>query len=392
MSKKSKKNKGKRPLQVLFLPTDDGGCGWYRIRQFDEAFKKREDVRSYLMDGKEPSEQQLEMIDSADVIVGRLADYQYFKMIKEEINPHKPMVFDHDDNTMEVLPTSEHYKEFGTEDAWAVLNGSVRPVWVTGQTEGFNRYQNLSGQMNLLYILASADLITAPVQNLLDYYMQYKSKSCVGGIVKNALNPDLYPEGTFTPRDKKKGEIRIGWQGGVSHLGDWEEIKEPLIRVLKDYPGVTLHILGSYYKNQFKEVADRVTRYPWYPFRGYTYRIKTMGLDGAIIPLESKPFNEFKSEVKFSEFAMMEVPCVVKNMLPYSRVVTEDNSYPFKDNEEFEVKLRAMIEDIKSGRVKEKVKVAKEWVKRDRNIDKEAGEVVKLYKSILPEETQVELL
>ena len=49
----SKKTKGKRPLQVLFLPVDDGGCGWYRIRQFDEAFKFRDDVRSYLMDGKD---------------------------------------------------------------------------------------------------------------------------------------------------------------------------------------------------------------------------------------------------------------------------------------------------------------------------------------------------
>ena len=53
MSKKSK-TKGKRPLQVLFLPADEGGCGWYRIKQFDEAFKFRDDVKSYLMDGKEP--------------------------------------------------------------------------------------------------------------------------------------------------------------------------------------------------------------------------------------------------------------------------------------------------------------------------------------------------
>ncbi|HOW16634.1 MAG TPA: hypothetical protein PK443_02870, partial [bacterium] len=154
MSKKSKV-KGKRPLQVLFLPIDDGGCGWYRIRQFDEAFKFREDVRSYLMDGKEEAEKQVEMINAADIVVGRLGDYQYFKLIKEDIAPDKKMVFDHDDNTMEVLPTSEHYKEFGTEDAWALLNGNLKPVWVTGLTEDFNRYKNLSSQMNLLYILAS---------------------------------------------------------------------------------------------------------------------------------------------------------------------------------------------------------------------------------------------
>lgn len=388
----SKKTKGKRPLQVLFLPTDDGGCGWYRIRQFDEAFKFRDDVRSYLMDGKEEADKQVEMINSADVIVGRLCDYQYFKMIKEEIAPDKKIVFDHDDNTMEVLPTSEHYKEFGTEDAWALVEGNLKPIWVTGLTEGFNRYKNLSAQMSLLYILACADLITTPVQKLLDFYLQFGSKEVKGGIVHNALNFDLYPEGKFVPKDKKKDEIRIGWQGGVSHMGDWEEIREPLAKVLKDYPEVTLHILGSYYKNQFIEFADRITRYPWYPFRAYTYRLKTLGLDGAIIPLESKPFNEFKSEIKFTEFTQLGVPSVVKNMLPYSEVITEQNSYPYKDNVEFEAKLRAMLEDIKKGRAQSKVVEGKKWVKKDRDIAKEAGNLVQLYKSILPEDTQRELL
>ena len=391
MSKKSK-TKGKRPLQVLFLPTDDGGCGWYRIKQFDEAFKFRDDVKSYLMDGKEPVDEQMELIKSADVVVGRLYDYQYFKLIKEEIDPNKKVVFDNDDNTMEVLPTSEHYKEFGTEDAWALVNGNLKPVWVTGLTGGFNRYKNLSLQMNLLYILASADLITSPVQKLLDFYQQFGSRDVKTGIVHNALNFDLYPEGEFIPKDKKKGEIRIGWQGGISHLGDWEEIKEPMARVLADYPEVTLHILGSYYKNQFKEVKDRITRYPWYPFRGYTFRLKTLGLDGAIIPLEDKPFNEYKSEVKFTEFTALGVPSVVKNMLPYSLVVNENNSYPYKNEEEFEVKFRTMLEDIKSGKAQNKVIEGKKWVKKERSLEKEAGEVVKLYKSILPEETQRELI
>jgi len=391
MSKKSK-TKGKRPLQVLFLPTDEGGCGWYRIRQFDEAFKFRDDVKSYLMDGKEPVDKQMELIKSSDVIVGRLGDYEYIKLIKEEIDPNKKIVFDHDDNTMEVLPTSEHYKEFGTEDAWALVNGNLKPIWVTGLTEGFNRYKNLSGQMNLLYILASADLITSPVQKLLDFYKQFGSRDVKTGIVHNALNFDLYPEGEFIPKDKKKGEIRIGWQGGISHLGDWEEIKEPLAKVLADYPEVTLHIMGSYYRNQFKDFEDRITRYPWYPFKAYTYRLKTLGLDGAIIPLEDKPFNEYKSEVKFTEFTALGVPSVVKNMLPYSLVVNEKNSYPYKNKEEFEVKFRALIEDIKSGKAQNKVIEGKKWVKKERDLGKEAGEVVKLYKSILPEDTQRELI
>ena len=344
------------------------------------------------MDNKESGDRVIECIKDADIIVARLLDLPYVKKIKEEIAPEKKIVFDHDDNTMEVLPTSEHYGEFGTEDAWAVVDGQLKPIWVTGLTENFNRYRNLSGQMGLLYMLAVADLITTPVEKLLEYYLQFGGKEVKGGIVHNALNYDLYPEGEFIPKDKKKGEIRLGWQGGVSHLGDWEEIKEPLVRVLKDYPEVTLHIVGSYYKNQFIDIADRITRYPWYPFKAYTFKLKTLGLDGAIIPLESKPFNEYKSEIKFVEFTALGLPSVVKNMLPYSKVVTEENSYPYKDNVEFEKQLRAMIEDIKSKKAQNKVKIGQEWVKNEREISKEAGKLVKLYKSILPEETQRELL
>ena len=395
----SQKNKGKRPLQVLFLPVDDGGCGWMRVRQFDLEFQNRSDVKSYLMDGKEDASRQVELIQNADVVVGRMADYDYFRLIKEEIDPKKPLIFDHDDNTMEVLPTSEHYKEFGTEDAWAEVNGAVKPVWVTGLTDGFNRYKNLSGQMKLLYMLATADMITAPVQNLLDYYVQFGNKNVMSGIVKNCLNKELFPDGEFIPADKKEGEIRLGWEGGVSHLGDWAEIQAPLERVMADYPEVRLYIHGSYYKYQFAKFEDRIIRGAWYPFRGYTYKIKTMGLDGAIIPLESKSFNEYKSELKFTEFSGLELPCLVKDMLPYSRVIKDQVNcwtykWTYKEGKEFENQLRDMIEDIKHGKKKCKkfVKVAKDWVWKERNIEIEAGNVVKLYKSLLDEDIQRELL
>ena len=67
----------------------------------------------------------------------------------------------------------------------------------------------------------------------MDFYLQFGGKETKGGIVHNALDFSLYPEGKFIPKDKKKGETRLGWQGGVSHMGDWEEIKEPLTKVLR---------------------------------------------------------------------------------------------------------------------------------------------------------------
>lgn len=208
----------KRELRVLFLPADDGGCGWYRIRTWHEQFEKRKDVESYIMTGKEDN--QLELINKSDIIVGRLGAAAYIRELKTNIDPKKPVVFDHDDNTFEVLPTSEHYREFGTQDAYVKYeDGTVKPVWISGETKGFNSYKNLWGQMGLIYNLSVADLITTPVARLTQYFMEYAKDGAIGGVVPNSLDFGMYPEGEFEPKDKKKGEIRLGWQGGVSHLG-----------------------------------------------------------------------------------------------------------------------------------------------------------------------------
>ena len=57
------------------------------------------------------------------------------------------------------------------------------------------------------------------------------------------------------------------------------------------------------------------------------------------------------------------------------------------------MKFRTMLKILLSqARLKNKVIEGKKWVKEERSLEKEAGEVVKLYKSILPEETQRELI
>jgi len=383
----------KRPLSVLFLPVDDGGCGWYRIRIWDEFFHRMDNVKSLIMTGKEDN--PTELIEKADVVVARIQDSAYVKEIKINLDPLKPLVFDHDDNTMEVLPTSEHYREFGTQDAYVNLKGEIKPVWVTGFTEDFNRYKNLAGQMELLFTLGCADLITTPVQKLTEFYMQYASQGCQGAVVPNSLDFSMYPQGEFKLKDRKKGEIRLGWQGGVSHMGDWQEISKELGEVLEKYPQVTLHIMGSYYNSQFEKFKDRITFYPWLPWRGYTYALKTMGLDGAIIPLEDKIFNEYKSEIKFTEFSQLGIPCLVKNMLPYSIVCKGGhNCYSYNSKSDFKLRLTKMIEDIASGSKtpKKYIRASQKWVKEERSAEDNAKKLVELYKTILPDEIQEQLI
>lgn len=390
-----KKELIKRPLKVLFLPVDDGGCGWYRVRQLHEAFRSLETVESVMPDPRVDDEEYLiRAIDECDVVVARTAGFKYVKLIKEQIDPYKPIIFDHDDNTMDLLPTNEHYFDFGTQDAWTVDKGVETPVWVTGQN-GFNKYKNYGGQLSLMYLLWAADMITAPVPQLLKYYSQFTQQQCLMGVVPNMIDSTNFPDGKIVNSSKKGGEIRIGWQGGVSHLGDWKTVNTALHNVLKDYPEVSFHIMGSYYGGLFNDIKDRLTFYGWVPFKGYTFKMASMDLDIALIPLQEAAFNTYKSEVKFSEFAKLQVPVLVKDMLPYSAVCEDGNNcFAYKDEEEFEKKLRMMIEDIKKGgkRCSYVAKNAKKWVDKERDLDKKVQGVVDLYKTVLSQDVLDELL
>ena len=273
--------------------------------------------------------------------------------------------------------------------------GEVIPIWVSGKTKGFNRYRNLSIQTSILYMLGACDYITAPTEHLLESLLQKSGNpEKKGAVVHNALDFDLYPEGKFIPKEKSN-MIKLGWHGGVSHLGDWIDILEQLTEVMEENKDVELHMFGSNYPPQFKPFIDRVHFHRWLPFRGYTLKIKTLALDGAIIPLSDDPFNQYKSEIKFVEFNQLGVPCVVKNALPYSVVAKDgENCWGYKNPSEFKEKLQAMIDDIRAGGKKgaEFVEKMQEFNKEHRNLKKEAEQLGETYKSFLPEDVQREIM
>ena len=383
-----------RKLRVLWLPADDGGCGYHRVKIFNEALNRLGIAESGILKvGQEHIEQ---LVEASDVIVGRLNTYEFIKIVKESW-PDKVVVFDWDDNTLEVSPSNTAYKEFGSKDVWvkvdnvkdtefyknapekqkSVIEQNGLPLWVTGITEGFNRYANLSQHTNLLWCLQACDLATSPTPTLTALWDKYAEKSAV---VSNCLDLGFYPD-VRVERKRDKGEIRLGWSGGSSHSGDWKDAVPVLEKLSKKY-NLKIVMAGSSYPEHFKGL--NIEFHPWVSSDAHPYRMKLLDLDFALIPLADTDFNSYKSELKMMEFAALRVPMIVKDQLPYSPYI-KDRAIPYKNAKELEEAVERLI---KNPGQKDMVKNAYKWVSEERNVDLLAPRLVELYRSLLPESVQ----
>ena len=107
-----------RPLRLMALPVDTGGCGWYRIRQPFEMIRKHTTSDTHIIDKSADNMVDVVIaIEMADVLVGRPgAEVGVRQILKMPNYVGKTWVLDLDDNTEIINPYSNHYREYGTEE------------------------------------------------------------------------------------------------------------------------------------------------------------------------------------------------------------------------------------------------------------------------------------
>lgn len=370
-------------MNILSTPVDEGGCGFYRIRQPFKKINKNTESEAIIMAENQPGDKIIPQIKDADVIVLRPRSEILYWQLKEYLDTDSPniellnlknkrYILDHDDNTFEVSPLSMHYDELGTEEVETVIDGKKVKLWQDG-VANFDLKRNREWAKSLMKILKEVDLVTVTTPKLAEYYSQFNKNVKV---LPNCIDFDR-----FKPLNLVKDEwIRIGWSGGVSHYIDWTTISEPLAKIFEKYPNVKLVISGSHFPGALKGVPeDRIEYHPWVESVAHPYHLATLNIDIAIIPLRDVSFNHYKSEIKYSEFSALKIPSLVANILPYSAVVEDGkNALAYSSDEEFTEKLVRLIED--ENLRKELAENAYNWVKENRDADKMAHLWTEAYK------------
>lgn len=307
-----------RPLKILSLPVDKGGCGWYRVRQPFDIINEYSDSKAHVIDkDNDDPEDTLKALIEADILVMRQGAEAGFQAIKQAANDyahevkkppfHAKTVMDIDDNIELISPYSPHYEEYGTREFYD--ENSKQWIWKDGVT--INLAKNRSRVMNFLLGMRKVDMISTTTEKLAEYARQYNPNVA---ILPNAIDTRRYKALQLQPNKP----LRVGWAGGASHYEDWVSIREPINKLLRKYK-FTLVMAGAAWPGLIDEdLRQYVEVLPWFGFEAYSYAIATMALDIALIPLADLPFNHYKSAIKLYEFSAIGVPSVVSNILPYS--------------------------------------------------------------------------
>lgn len=360
-----------KPLRIISMPVDQGGCGQYRCRQPFEMIRRFTPHDTHIIDNqKDDGTAIAKALNVADVIVSRPGSEVGVAMLLEKPEyKEKPWVLDIDDNVELIDPYSSHYEEYGVNE---VKHGD-KWLWKDGET--IDLAKNRKRMADHLWGLRAAQLVTVTTEKLAEYARQYNPNVKV---LPNCINFERWWKLPLKPNK----QLRIIWSGGVSHYRDWYTIKEPLNKLMRKHQ-FKLVMVGA----NFEGIVDDdnkhlVELHDWVPFKGHSYRMMCMNADLAIIPLADMEFNHFKSSVKFFEMSAMKIPSLVSNILPYSEDIKEgETALGYSNAKQFTEALLALLE---RPDVRKKIgNNAYKWVKKHRDAEKCAKLWVNAYNDII---------
>jgi len=211
-------------------------------------------------------------------------------------------------------------------------------------------------------------------------------------VLPNCVDPFYWPK----PKRNETDIIRIGITGSVGITNDIEALK-PIIDHYQNDPRVRLVLLSIPPKGEndiYKELYSEQYTYwssvniEWHPFakvEEYYKKLNDLKLDFVIIPRTDSYFNRCKSNLKFLENSMLELPTIGQSFptkdSPYE-VNEEDAKHLLLagNTEEFIAQIEKLIADkdlrLKLG------KEAREYVLANYTIEKNAHKWPEAYKNL----------
>mgnify|MGYP002777997284 FL=1 len=168
----------------------------------------------------------------------------------------------------------------------------------------------------------------------------------------------------YLPEKRKYGEggeVKIFF-GALNREEDWALIMPALNRVLADY-GEKVRVQVIYDKQFFEALETPYKQLE--PFCAYErYREILHGCDIGLLPLNPTRFNSMKSDLKFIECAGHGVTVLASPTVYEGAVLEGETGLIYRSVEEFEAKLRQLIEDTQFRH--QLAANAYQWVKENR--------------------------
>ena len=142
-------------------------------------------------------------------------------------------------------------------------------------------------------------------------------------VVENALDDDtiLAAEGAIASRKPAHDWITIGYGSGTkTHDKDFLEATFAIVSCMATYPHLRLRIIGELsLSKELMVFSDRIEFFPTVKYAAYLKLLAEC--DIAIAPLAKSVFNNAKSNIKYIEASMVELPSICSATAAFTDVV-----------------------------------------------------------------------
>lgn len=221
--------------------------------------------------------------------------------------------------------------------------------------------------------IKNADLVTCSTEYLAKEYRELNPNVKV---LPNLVNPDDWSK----PKRNKGDKVRIGVVGSVAYYHDFQIVEDVLTKLDND-PRVQLVLFGLHDKEKrktnkkvnkvhkreyaFWDTLKNVEQAPWCDMIDYFDTLNDLELDIMMIPRKDNYFNKCKSNIKFLEASMCEIP-VITNYFKDS---------PYEKDGDYVVWAKDWLKDLERLITDKKLrrdigKKAKQYVLKAYNIDR----------------------
>jgi glycosyltransferase involved in cell wall biosynthesis len=313
----------------------------------------------------EYSDQDVEKIlAKTDVaVLGRGAGTHHNNVIRKLQGDGIKVVYDLDDNYMDIHPWSPHYKDLGVMPVnMEHEDGRMAKFWEDGKA-GFDVSRNRRTRRAFPETIMLSDCVTVTTEPLRKTYKRFHDKVY---IVPNAIDFRLWDG---PPIRHVEDKVRILYTGAANHQEDFLFVREPLTELQKKHDNVVIVFVGADWKHLRNELDySRVEVHEWVDFEAYPHFIRSLACHIGIAPITEDNFNDCRSELKWMEYSSLKMATVATNYGPYKRAIKEgETGLLVKGQEDWFNAMSLLVEDEKLRT--HLAKNAYREVKRNHNLD-----------------------
>jgi phenylpyruvate tautomerase PptA (4-oxalocrotonate tautomerase family) len=191
-------------------------------------------------------------------------------------------------------------------------------------------------------MVTAADIVTTTTPVLADHLRKLNPNVAV---LPNSVDPEEWPSGALPPNEK----VRIGWSGGTTHCNDLGLIADAVRLAQKKKPFTFViqglcreatpadcyadnvrthgkHFIDLQYGKALKWLVGKLRGldaefYPSVPLDQHVDALRQLHLNVGVAPLLEGEFNQYKSCIKFYEYALNGAATLASRVQPYTEEV-----------------------------------------------------------------------